>query len=85
MLSLPAARAGLRAPAQLASVSRNAALNGTRTYAAPAAANQNVKPPIALFGIDGIYANALVRGPLPLPLNVPLYTGRSIARRCLLT
>ena len=29
-----------------------------RTYAAPAA---DTKPPVALFGLDGTYANALVR------------------------
>ncbi|KAL1954395.1 hypothetical protein VTO42DRAFT_1210 [Malbranchea cinnamomea] len=52
MLSSGAARAGLRASAQL---SRNTAV---RTYAAAAQA-QSVKPPVALFGIDGTYANAL--------------------------
>lgn len=31
-----------------------------RFYAAPAA-NENVKPPVALFGLDGTYATALVR------------------------
>lgn len=31
-----------------------------RTYAAPAAA-QDTKPPVALFGVDGTYASALVR------------------------
>ena len=53
MLSSGAARAGIRASAQL---SRNTAV---RTYAAAAQA-QSVKPPVALFGIDGTYANALV-------------------------
>lgn len=51
------ARAGLRATQQF-SVPRSAALNGLRTYATPA---QNVKPPVALFGVDGTYATALVR------------------------
>lgn len=31
-----------------------------RFYAAPAA-SENVKPPVALFGLDGTYATALVR------------------------
>ena len=35
-----------------------------RGYAAAAAGTQNVKPPIALFGLDGTYATALV-GSLP--------------------
>ncbi|KAI9741178.1 MAG: ATP synthase F0 subcomplex subunit OSCP atp5 [Cirrosporium novae-zelandiae] len=30
-----------------------------RTYAAPAAVDKDVKPPVALFGIDGTYASAL--------------------------
>ncbi|KAJ4392832.1 ATP synthase F0 subcomplex subunit OSCP atp5 [Neurospora sp. IMI 360204] len=30
-----------------------------RTYAAAAAASSNVKPPVALFGLDGTYATAL--------------------------
>ncbi|KAL3416100.1 ATP synthase delta subunit-domain-containing protein [Aspergillus fumigatus] len=50
------ARLGLRATQQF-SVPRTAALNGLRTYATPA---QNVKPPVALFGVDGTYATALV-------------------------
>ncbi|KAH2320199.1 hypothetical protein KXV64_007935 [Aspergillus fumigatus] len=50
-----AARLGLRATQQF-SVPRTAALNGLRTYATPA---QNVKPPVALFGVDGTYATAL--------------------------
>ncbi|KAH1999947.1 ATP synthase F0 subcomplex subunit OSCP atp5 [Aspergillus fumigatus] len=49
------ARLGLRATQQF-SVPRTAALNGLRTYATPA---QNVKPPVALFGVDGTYATAL--------------------------
>ena len=34
-----------------------------RTYAqaAPAAAGQDAKPPVALYGLDGTYASALVR------------------------
>lgn len=31
-----------------------------RNYAAPAAASIDSKPPVALFGIDGTYASALV-------------------------
>ncbi|KAL2001079.1 hypothetical protein VTN02DRAFT_2246 [Thermoascus thermophilus] len=57
MLSSRVARAGLRASVQqFSSVPRTAAVNGIRTYATPA---QDVKPPVALYGIDGTYANAL--------------------------
>ncbi|KUL87854.1 hypothetical protein ZTR_03195 [Talaromyces verruculosus] len=48
-----AARAGLRNLA----VPRSVALGGLRTYAA--AAQQDVRPPVALYGVDGTYANAL--------------------------
>lgn len=34
-----------------------------RTYATPATSNANVKPPVAVFGLDGTYATALVRPP----------------------
>lgn len=35
-----------------------------RTYAAAAAAaTENVRPPVAVFGLDGTYATALVRDP----------------------
>lgn len=50
-----AARAGLRNFA----VPRSVAVGGLRTYAA--AAQQDVRPPVALYGVDGTYANALVR------------------------
>lgn len=40
-----------------------------RFYASPAA-DQNVKPPVALYGIDGTYATALVRV-LKTQLTVP--------------
>ncbi|KAL1966124.1 hypothetical protein VTN77DRAFT_4872 [Rasamsonia byssochlamydoides] len=53
MLSSRLARAGLRA---VSSAPRSAAINGIRTYAAAA---QDVKPPVALYGIDGTYAHAL--------------------------
>ncbi|KAL1850922.1 ATP synthase F0 subcomplex subunit OSCP atp5 [Paecilomyces lecythidis] len=56
MLSARVARAGLRASVQQFSVPRTAALNGIRTYAT---ATENVRPPVALFGIDGTYASAL--------------------------
>ncbi|EEA22627.1 ATP synthase F0 subcomplex subunit OSCP atp5 [Talaromyces marneffei ATCC 18224] len=48
-----AARAGLRNFA----VPRSVAVGGLRTYAA--AAQQDVRPPVALYGVDGTYANAL--------------------------
>ncbi|KAK5940875.1 ATP synthase F0 subcomplex subunit OSCP atp5 [Knufia obscura] len=41
----------------LAAVRRTAPRTAVRTYAAPAA--DNTKPPVALFGLDGTYANAL--------------------------
>jgi len=39
-------------------VPQRAAVNQTRTYAA-AAATESVRPPVALFGLDGTYAAAL--------------------------
>ncbi|KAF3402336.1 hypothetical protein DPV78_004589 [Talaromyces pinophilus] len=48
-----AARAGLRNLA----APRSVAVGGLRTYAA--AAQQDVRPPVALYGVDGTYANAL--------------------------
>ncbi|KAJ5081871.1 hypothetical protein NUU61_010135 [Penicillium alfredii] len=55
MMSARVARSGLRA-AQQFSVPRTAAVNGLRTYATP---TQEVRPPVALFGVDGTYATAL--------------------------
>ncbi|PGH12792.1 ATP synthase F1, delta subunit [Helicocarpus griseus UAMH5409] len=58
MMSSRVAQSTLRATArQFAAAPRAAALNGARTYAA--AASPDTKPPIALYGIDGTYANAL--------------------------
>lgn len=54
-MSARVARTGLRA-AQQFSVARPA-FNGLRTYATPA---QDSRPPVALFGVDGTYATALV-------------------------
>ncbi|KAK2742805.1 ATP synthase F0 subcomplex subunit OSCP atp5 [Myotisia sp. PD_48] len=53
MLASRVAQSSLRASTQF---SRRTALNGVRTYATPVA---DTKPPVALFGIDGTYANAL--------------------------
>lgn len=39
---------------------QRAILSQTRTFAAAAPAAENVKPPVALFGVDGTYATALV-------------------------
>jgi len=40
----------------------------TRSYAAAAApSGAAAKPPVALYGIDGTYASALVRAPFPPP------------------
>ena len=46
---------------------QRALLGQTRTFAAPAS-SEKVKPPVALFGVDGTYATALVRPPLPAPI-----------------
>ncbi len=35
-------------------------LAATRGYAEPAKGAQNTKPPVALYGLDGTYASALV-------------------------
>jgi F-type H+-transporting ATPase subunit O len=57
MLSRSAFRA-VRAAAPQRTVARAA----VRSYAA--AATQDSKPPIAVYGLDGTYATALVRRPL---------------------
>jgi F-type H+-transporting ATPase subunit O len=43
---------------------QRALLGQTRTFAAPAS-SEKVKPPVALFGLDGTYATALVRPSRP--------------------
>lgn len=59
MLSSRVARIGLRA--SNVQISRTVAVGGLRTYAAAAApSTQDVRPPAALYGVDGTYANALV-------------------------
>lgn len=55
MMSARVARSGLRAAQQFSAA--RPAFNGLRTYATPA---QDVRPPVALFGVDGTYATALV-------------------------
>jgi len=55
MLSSRLARAGLRASA-FPRTSTAATFNAFRTYAAAA---QDVRPPVAVYGVDGTYANAL--------------------------
>jgi F-type H+-transporting ATPase subunit O len=42
---------------------QRALIGQVRTFAAPA--SEKVTPPVALFGLDGTYATALVRPPLP--------------------
>lgn len=42
---------------------QRAFLGQVRTFAAPAASSDKVQPPVALFGLDGTYATALVRLP----------------------
>ena len=72
MLPSQAARAGLRASThQFTSLRRSVALDGIRTYAVAA---QNVKPPVALYGIDGTYANALVRVAVAGTAYIPDYS-----------
>lgn len=70
MLPSQAVRAGLRASTY--QFRRSVVLDGIRTYAA---ATQNVKPPVALYGIDGTYANALVRH-FPKSGTIPLRSPR---------
>jgi hypothetical protein len=65
--TMSAARAfstAFRAAAPRAPIAARVA--GIRSYAAaaPATGSQN-KPPVALFGVDGTYASALVRFPEP--------------------
>lgn len=55
MMSARLARSGLRATQQFSAP--RVAFNGLRTYATPA---QETRPPVALFGVDGTYASALV-------------------------
>lgn len=56
MLSSRLARAGLRASA-FPRTSAVTTSNALRTYATT---SQDIRPPIALYGVDGTYANALV-------------------------
>lgn len=48
----------------LAAVRRTVPRTAIRTYAAPTA--EQTRPPVALFGLDGTYANALVRQIIPV-------------------
>lgn len=53
-----------------AAAPQRAFLGQTRAFAAAApASNERVQPPVALFGIDGTYATALVRPPLMAQLG----------------
>lgn len=56
MLSRQALRS-LRAAAP----QRTFARSSVRSYAAAAAATQDVKAPVSVYGVDGTYATALVR------------------------
>ena len=58
MLSRQARTIASRVSAQPGACSSRAPL--LRTYASPAAA-QDPKPPVAVYGLDGTYASALVR------------------------
>lgn len=57
LVKMFAGRLAIRAVRSGASIAPRAAI---RSYATPAA-SQNILPPIALYGIDGTYATALVR------------------------
>lgn len=59
--------AGLRAASANVQISRPA-LGGLRTYAAAAAPDS--RPPVALYGVDGTYANALVSGIISIPFQL---------------
>ena len=78
---MSAARAfstALRAGVPRAPIARFAATRGYAAAAAPA----STKPPVALFGVDGTYASALVRPLLP-PLALGRWHGDGNARnRC---
>lgn len=58
--------------ASRAAAPQRAIASQVRFYAAApaAAANENVKPPVTLFGIDGTYATALVRFD-PIQFSLP--------------
>jgi F-type H+-transporting ATPase subunit O len=62
MMSARVARSGLRAAQQFSAP--RAAVNSLRTYATPAQ-DASVNPPVALFGVSGTYASALVCLRLP--------------------
>lgn len=53
-------RQALLRSARAAAPSR-AIASQARFYATPAANESNVRPPVAVFGLDGTYASALVR------------------------
>jgi F-type H+-transporting ATPase subunit O len=53
-----------------AAAPQRAFLGQTRAFAAAPAASERVQPPVALFGIDGTYATALVRPPPDGPIGL---------------
>lgn len=73
MMSARFARAGLRATQF--SVARPAAVNGMRSYATA----QEVRAPVALFGVDGTYATALVCTSIALVSHATLSTTPAIS------
>jgi len=58
MLSSRLALRASRAATSVSIAPRIAAVGGIRNYAQPAS-NESVKPPVALYGLDGTYASAL--------------------------
>lgn len=68
---LSSSRVALNASRAVALPTRGALAGGygstIRTYAQAAPSSAATKPPVALFGIDGTYASALVRRPSPSP------------------
>jgi hypothetical protein len=54
-------RQSLLRAARTAAPRQSAVLTQTRSFASPASGSDNVKPPVAVYGLDGTYATALVR------------------------
>lgn len=54
-------RQSLLRAARTAVPRQSAVLSQTRAFASPASGSDQVKPPVAVYGLDGTYATALVR------------------------
>ena len=60
-------RQSLLRAARTAAPRQSAILSQTRSFASPASTSDKVKPPVAVYGLDGTYATALVRYPPTSP------------------